>query len=277
MSRKWEAGLVIASIVAFAAVDLAGAAMIITDVTRINSTKQAPAIAPGFVDFGDRGPADHDVGPLANTSYAFTDRTHAYVDANATTEPFPTELIGADYVLNANDDKSDGDVEIDVTFSAAVTKVYLIIDNRVTGVGDTKMAWVGTLGFTDTGMDVGIDESKNGIANQWSSVWGLDVTGPTTITFEAQAAMNGVFVRLVGYDQGQVVKHPHFSGSGIVLDRMDRHRSDPDIPEHDRRSDVNDPLREKSVLRVNPGVDDGFSLILILRRGVLAGIQAQIL
>ena len=72
-----------------------------------------------------------------------------------------------------------------MTFSDQVTTVFLVIDNRV-AVGDTKMAWVGALGFTDTGSDLGIDESKDGVANQLSSVWSLNVSGPTTITFGEQ-------------------------------------------------------------------------------------------
>jgi len=185
MSRR---GLIVGIAVVFVAAQFAGAATIITGVSRSNSSKQPPAVAPGWVDFADNGksPPDQNVGPLGNGSYAFVDRTHAYVDANAALEPFPSFLVGADYVLNANDDKSDDNVLIDVTFSGKVTTVYLIIDNRVQGVGDTKMAWVGTLGFTDTGSDVGIDESKNGIADQLSSVYSLDVSGPTTIQFKEQ-------------------------------------------------------------------------------------------
>jgi len=182
--RGW---LLCVSALVFLTANVASAGMIITGVSRTNSTKQAPGIAPGFIDFADNGksPADQDVGALGNGSYAFVDRTHAYVDANATLEPFPTFLVGADYVLNANDDKSDDNVLIDVTFSDQVTTVYLVIDNRV-AVGDTKMAWVGALGFTDTGSDLGIDESKDGVANQLSSVWSLNVSGPTTITFGEQ-------------------------------------------------------------------------------------------
>ena len=111
----------------FAGVTHAG---LITGVERRNSTKDAPAIA-----------AD-----LQEDSLVFTDRTHEY-------NSVPGVLLGADYVMTSNSDKSDGNVELDVTLGSACT-LYLIVDNRV---GDTdggegvnpdmssKMTWVADL------------------------------------------------------------------------------------------------------------------------------------
>ena len=59
--------------------------------------------------------------------------------------------------------------------------MYLAIDNRVgDGVGGQNddptlgggvMDWVLDMGFVNTGMDIGVDESGNGDINSWSSLF----------------------------------------------------------------------------------------------------------
>ena len=151
----------------FAGVTQAG---LITGVDRRNSTRDPIEIA-----------AD-----LQEDSLTFVDRTHEY-------NQVPAVLLGADYVKTANNDKSDGDVEIDVTLGSACT-LYLIVDNRVGGTDggegvnpdmSSKMTWVADLGFVDTGLDIGIDESGTGEIDQWSSLFSAEVAA-ATITLLAQ-------------------------------------------------------------------------------------------
>jgi hypothetical protein len=113
--------------------------------------------------------------PLNENALCYVDRAHQY-------KSVPAYLIGAEYVMTANDDKDNGNHELDVTLSEAVT-VYLFLDNRLqpsgTGSGTGQgvnpdlsgMPWVVTMGFTDTGNDIAIDEAGNGTIDRWSSVF----------------------------------------------------------------------------------------------------------
>ena len=148
-------------------------AQFITSVTHRNTDADAPEdpeIAPN---------------PLDEDELCFVDRTHQYNE-------IPAYLIGADYVLTANDNKNVSSYELDVTLSATIpegTKLYLFLDNRMGaaagGLGVdpdlSGMPWVANMGFTDTGDDIGIDEDGDGDIDQYSSVFSLAVT-PGTIT-----------------------------------------------------------------------------------------------
>jgi hypothetical protein len=158
--------------VMFALSSVASAA-IITDVVRRNSTNDPPVIATD----------------LQEDSLCFVDRTHEY---NA------LPIVGIDYVKVANNDKTAGAYELDVTLGSSAT-LYLVIDNRVGGTADiggnddwagvtpdlsSKMTWVTSMGFVDTGYDVGIDEGGNGSIDKWSSVFGKDVSAGTITLLE---------------------------------------------------------------------------------------------
>jgi len=139
----------------------AQAAIFITGVAHRNSAvAAAPQIAPN---------------PLAEDSTVFVDRVHQY-------NVIPAYLIGADYVMLANDNKGQGTYELDITLGDSAT-LYLFIDNRMGGAAGglgvapniTGMPWVTSLGFTDTGDDIGIDEGADGTINQYSSVFSLAV------------------------------------------------------------------------------------------------------
>jgi hypothetical protein len=148
-------------------------AAVITDVVRRNSTNDPPVIATD----------------LQEDSLCFVDRTHEY---NA------LPLLGIDYVKVANNDKTVATYELDVTLGCSAT-LYLVIDNRVGGTADTgglgdwagvdpdlssKMTWVTSMGFADTGYDVGIDEGGNGSIDKWSSVFSKDVSAGTITLLE---------------------------------------------------------------------------------------------
>ena len=150
-------------------------AAFITSIQRRNSTNTAPQIAPT---------------PLAEStpySLCYVDRTHVY-------RTVPVNLLGAEYVMVANTDRNVAAYELDVTVSAEV-KMYLFLDNRLgTGTGGelanpnltaAGMTWVTTLGFTDTGLNIAIDESNNGSIDNWFSVFAKKVPAGT-ITLRQQ-------------------------------------------------------------------------------------------
>jgi hypothetical protein len=164
-------------------------AQIITKVERRNpdadSGDTQPAIAPS---------------PLGEKSLCFVDRTHVWVT-------IPEILLGAQYIMTANDDKNNQNHELDVTLSKATT-MYLFLDNRVgTGTGNSPttnpnlvaggMTWITDLGFVDTGINVAIDESNDGTINQWFSIYSLSVpAGKITLKGQNNAYnMYGVGVR----------------------------------------------------------------------------------
>jgi len=83
---------------------------------------------------------------------AFTDRTYEWVSAPGYSTIADMGLVGADYVKLANNDKTLGDYEVDVTFGQDA-EVFLFWDER-----GSVNAWVSALGFTDTGSRViGLD------------------------------------------------------------------------------------------------------------------------
>jgi concanavalin A-like lectin/glucanase superfamily protein len=130
------------------------------------------------------GPEDPQISPtlLDEGAVCFVDRTHAYADV-------PESLIGAEYIILANDNKNMGDYELDITLSQNAT-VYVFVDNRMGGAAGgldgvpniDGMTWLGDMGFVDTGIDIGIDESADGSIDQYFSVFALDVKAGITTT-----------------------------------------------------------------------------------------------
>jgi hypothetical protein len=122
-------------------------ATLITDVDNINSRD---------------GNDVYQLSTLLEEVNAFIDRNHQY-------ENIPAFLLGADFVQVANDDKkAGGGFQILFTLSAEAT-VYLFLDNRMNVA--SAMPWVVSLGFVDTGNDIGVDEGANGNVNRYSSVY----------------------------------------------------------------------------------------------------------
>lgn len=140
-------------------------------------------------------------GGLDEDVNAFIDRTHQW---NGDGAGGPTGgstladlgLVGADYLMTANDDKAAPNLTIDLTFDGVANDVYLFLDNRVddgnrqTDPPGNIMPWISDLGFVDTGFDVGVDEGGDGIGpgagiNQSSSVFLLaNFTGRTLTLLE---------------------------------------------------------------------------------------------
>jgi hypothetical protein len=174
MGRRLIALLVLVGVVA-SLVPAAGA-QIITSVERRNPDNNSGdtevVIAPA---------------PLADKSVAMVDRTHVYT-------PVPEELLGAEYVMLANDDKDNANFELHITIGQAGT-LYVLLDNRVgTNTGGQSstpnptaagMTWMTQMGFVDTGLDVGIDESNDGDIDNYYSVFSKQVT-PGVVILKAQ-------------------------------------------------------------------------------------------
>lgn len=154
--------------------------------------------------------------PLDEDRLSFVDRTHEYNEV-------PEEIRGAQYIIVANNDKTVADYAIEVVLFHDAT-VYLFLDNRL-GHGETpggdpnlppdifsaEMNWVADMGFADTGMDIGIDESGDGSIDQWSSVYALDVSAGPIMLLQQNDATNPSGRNMYGV---AVVMSPHFMITG---------------------------------------------------------------
>jgi hypothetical protein len=129
--------------------------------------------------------------PLEENAVTFVDRTHVYAD-------IPEFILGAQYVMLANDNKNMSAYELDLTMAADAT-LYVFVDNRMGGAAGGKdvepnidgMPWLNDLGFVDTGEDIGIDESFDGSINQYFSIYSLSVAGGTTVTIYGNTEGHG--------------------------------------------------------------------------------------
>jgi parallel beta-helix repeat protein len=120
-------------------------------------------------------------------SVCYNNRTHIYASV-------PTEILGAQYVQVSNADKNTTDYTLTLTMSTDAT-LYLFLDNRLgnTGGGQgvdpiipAQMSWVTTLGFSDTGVDMGIDENADGSINNYFSVFSKQVEAGDVIALGVQ-------------------------------------------------------------------------------------------
>ena len=105
-------------------------------------------------------------------------------------------MIGAQYVMVANSDKRVASYSLRITITQNAN-LYLFLDNRLgVGIESTKgqdldlmragMHWVTDLGFTDTGNDIGIDESSDGDIDQYSSIFKKTVFAGESFILGAQ-------------------------------------------------------------------------------------------
>lgn len=118
-------------------------------------------------------------GALKDGTRAYVDRTHEWrgIDANG----LPKLLQGADLVRTFNDDKREPQMRITVELARPAT-LYIFINK-------TPPAWVERAAFTNTGMNIRLDESvarkqagENGAGiERVFSVWKLDVTAPGSV------------------------------------------------------------------------------------------------
>ena len=125
--------------------------------------------------------------PLAEGSVCYNNKPHIYASV-------PTETLGAQYVQVCNADKTTTNYTLTVTMSANAT-LYLFLDNRLGGapggqgvdpILPSQMNWVTTLGFTDTGLDIGIDENADGSINNYFSVFSKQVNAGDVIALGVQ-------------------------------------------------------------------------------------------
>jgi hypothetical protein len=125
--------------------------------------------------------------PLKEGAKAYADRTHVFRNV-------PPALVGAQYILTSNDDKNSPNLELRLTIGQPGV-LYLILDNRVgtnlrsqTATPNPVMAsmtWMVALRFTDTGMDMAVDENADGSIDNYYSVFSVPVT-PGEVVLKAQ-------------------------------------------------------------------------------------------
>ena len=124
---------------------------------------------------------------LRDGAAAYIDRAHVYRNV-------PEALVGAEYILMLNDDKTNPNFELHVAIAQAAT-LYLIIDNRI-GTGTQSagispdlvagdMGWVTELGFEETAMKMALDEKSNGHLDNYYSVFSKAVS-PGVIILKGQ-------------------------------------------------------------------------------------------
>lgn len=119
-------------------------------------------------------------GPLGEDALAYTDRIHEWNDLPA---GLP-QLQGAEYIMTANDDRDDPNLEITVTLSKKAT-LYMFLDTRIAGDNlqqDTPLPWMTNLGLVDTGFDIGQDTHGNGIVDVHHSIYS-GTFGPGDVVF----------------------------------------------------------------------------------------------
>ncbi|MFC1605154.1 hypothetical protein ACFL5F_09035 [Planctomycetota bacterium] len=147
---------------------------------------------------------------------SFVDRVHEYNEV-------PEKIRGAQYIMVANNDKTVEDYAIEVVLFQDAT-VYLFLDNRL-GHGEIPgvepnlppdlysagMHWVVEMGFTDTGLDIGIDEGGNRDIDQWSSVFTLNVSAGAIRLLQQNDPTNPGDRNMYGV---AVVMSPHFLITG---------------------------------------------------------------
>ena len=147
------------------------------------SAANASLIASVAVRDGDGAAIGMD---LQEESLAYIDRTHQL-------ENIPAYMLGADYVMTANNDRDNRMYELDVEVSADAT-LYLYVDWRVGDDDDSNppligaanpnvMLWVDCFGWMDTGDDMAIDESADGSIDQTFRIYSKDVSAGTTTLY----------------------------------------------------------------------------------------------
>lgn len=203
---------------------------LITSVTQINGRTDRPSPAwtgQTFLLYNVATPlTNYTVGYFGEDVLSFADRVTEYNGAT-TLLPLPSYLLGAEYVMVANDNRAQPGYQVDITVSAPV-RAYLFVDNRIgdgNGAdppnfpGNTNMAWVVNDGWLPVlnGLnragdptwpdEIGWDETGGGIGvgpgvsiNQYGSVYYKDFWVPgtfSTYTLLEGRNMYGVAVTLI--------------------------------------------------------------------------------
>lgn len=203
---------------------------LITSVTQINGRADRPSPAwtgQTFLLYNSGTPlTNYTVGYFGEDALSFVDRVTEYNGVTALL-PLPVYLLGAEYVMIANDNRAQAGYQADITVSAPV-RAYLFVDNRIGDgngadppnfAGNTNMAWVVNDGWLPVlnGLnrandpnwpdEIGWDETGGGIGvgpgvsiNQYGSVYYKDFLVPgtfSTYTMLEGRNMYGVAVTLI--------------------------------------------------------------------------------
>ena len=126
--------------------------------------------------------------PLGEESEVYVDRGYVFRDV-------PDYLVGLEYLMLANEDKSNADFQLELTLSQNAT-VYLLLDNRIGDDEGTNpayleegaMEWILEMGFTTHYDQIGIDEKLNDnqeVATGWFTIYQLNTTAGS-LMFEKQ-------------------------------------------------------------------------------------------
>jgi hypothetical protein len=196
---------------------------IITDITQTGGIETKPPKFTGQTfDHPNLG-AGYTVPFFDEDVPAFNDRLHQWNGAAATL-PLPDYLVGGEYILLANDNRSNDQLVTTVTISQP-SLVYVLVDNRLPdginstppGIGETRDSNMGWLlldgwapvsnGLNRSGNpeipdEVAVDEGGQGTGpgeslDQWSSVYVKAVDAGTFVLYQANNAgrnMYGVVV-----------------------------------------------------------------------------------
>jgi hypothetical protein len=155
---------------------------LITEVVRTGSNSVPPEITEPFGEY----------------AVCFVDRIYYYTNL----PPELPDLVGAEYIVTADNDKNIDGLTMEVTISSDAV-VYLILDNRLGGTGgglgvdpilDEDLAWVYDLGFMDTGFDIKIVDD-GGALKGYSSLFVAELPAGTH-TFGEQ--LDGVIRNMYG-------------------------------------------------------------------------------
>jgi len=138
--------------------------------------------------------ANFTVPLLGEDVTAYTDRLHEYNgDTQGQLNMAQLGLVGAEYVMIANDNRGVADYRLDVSVSALVD-VYVFMDTRV-----AQPAWLSANGFVDTRKNLGIDEGGdasgpgNGINNRFNIWHKANVPAGTFSTYERGGTGNNMY------------------------------------------------------------------------------------
>lgn len=181
----------------------------------------------------------------------FTDRNHEYNGASESESIASLGLVGAEYVMSANDNRGVADYKLDISVSQTVD-AYVFMDTRV-----AQPQWLLDNGWSLLGHQMGIDEGGDGVGpgvgiNNLFWIWKqADVPAGTVSTFERGGSGNnqyGVAVTTPGVGPG--VKE--FEGG----DFMPANFGLIDIGATEGRPDLNVLVDDMGVGQIGAGVNN---------------------
>lgn len=124
----------------------------------------------------------------------FTDRNHEYNGVDEEKNIASLGLVGAEYVMLANDNRDVADYQLSITVGQAVD-AYVLMDARV-----AQPAWLTDDGWTHLGMQrIGIDEGGDGVGagmgiNSQFYLWKMaDIPEGTFVTKERGGTGNNMY------------------------------------------------------------------------------------